>query len=1313
MDLKLEDFLPFYIPENLEKYSSIETKQDNLYKKKEENELYNNIILKKEFNELKLEPSENLKKDYLNRNLPLNHQRFMARFLSPYTPYNRMLIFHEVGTGKSCLLSNIAELSRYFNQKDRNDYQLIKEMDNMKQSKKKIYKQMNTTKGVLDKEYELNQRREITDKALVLIKGEHLEKNLIKEISHKCFPHIYKNRDEKSETSDVRDSYLMTRNVRKNYEINSFIKFAKEIKKSTNEAIRYNYSNRYIFIDEAHHLRSKELMKESGDLDVYNEIFRFLHNVDNCKIILLTATPMRDKPTEICSLMNLLLPIDNQIDESIYFQNNKLIEDPIKLKSFYQFFYNKVSYVRQMSNKLFVNYKGDVSTNMKKIKTTQLSMDKNQSDNYIINFSLESKSYKSYEEPEDYDSYEDESVLNLDEDIKESTVLQEKTKKKDQESKKSPLYRNSINSSLFSYPPYIGNTKMIIKNKYYNINEEFKKYMLNEGTNIERILNKIKKHSIKYEFVLRDILKNNNQKQFIYCNVVLSGNVGAPLIGELLSLLNYKHISLDNLDKETFFKENKKENRYAVLISSQTMDKSIISKIIDIFNDPRNIYGEYLKVIIGSNIIGEGISFYHVRQFYLLTPFWNNTETEQAIGRVLRTFSHDQLKPEERTLDIYRLAAIPSNTTSREVNENNSIDLLMYLRSEDKDINIKKIERIMKQSSVDCYLNRMRNILKEEDGSKSCDYTVCNYDCFNVSEDIKELEKENIIYDTYNLFYADDIIFKIKDIIKDLFRIKSSYDFQELFNYLNNLDIEPVLLLRGLKDIIYNNIPIKNYIGIDCYLREDRNIYFLTDDPRITCKFTYFYYTSNPSLNKNITFNEYILRENYKNIDKTLKFIIDNFETIESKNNIDKIMNILDDNILDNLIRKYYIDNMIQYDMNPFKRWFVDKYIDYVIEIKDTETENIYYISYFLFIKTENFNELYYLNKKDINDINKLKQNICISADEKTRDNLFLWKKILEDEENDKDDKSSNIIKDDNSILKRESKYIKKLFKKYLKNLKDNLTEKNPYGYYGKIDENEEFRFVKYEPKITKVGKLSKAVPSGLVCGTGPKSSIDNLISLYLLFININKKLYEEGKIQKLVYPKPYLDIQKENDFYNNYMLRLTENNYENFIKLYIDKLNKKELQKCNLYHEKQIELLNLKNQIDIRRNYAFCIKKFIMIKILIKIRYLNYDENSIELKNYIDELLDNKNYEVLEFEYIKSQIIKNTDLLNKLQDEKFISTVKSYNINFDLNTFNNIDDIGFLTLIFLIFKYNTSYSLCKGMKIWFTKVGYITRFDI
>jgi hypothetical protein len=177
-------------------------------------------------------------------------------------------------------------------------------------------------------------------------------------------------------------------------------------------------------------------------------------------------------------------------------------------------------------------------------------------------------------------------------------------------------------------------------------------------------------------------------------------------------------------------------------------------------------------------------------------------------------------------------------------------------------------------------------------------------------------------------------------------------------------------------------------------------------------------------------------------------------------------------------------------------------------------------------------------------------------------------------------------------------------------------------------------------------------------------------------------------------------------------MLRLTEDNYEQFIKTHIeDTLNKKELQKCNLYYENQIQLLNLKDPIEIRQNYALCVKKFVMIKRIIKMR--NYDENTVELKNYVNQLLDTKNYDELQFEYIKSRIIKNTDLLNKLQDEKFISTVKSYNINFDLNTFNNIDDIEFLTLIFLIFKYNTSSALCKGMKIWFTKVGYITRFDI
>ena len=31
----------------------------------------------------------------------MEHQIFVQRYLSPYTPYNTLLLFHEVGSGKS------------------------------------------------------------------------------------------------------------------------------------------------------------------------------------------------------------------------------------------------------------------------------------------------------------------------------------------------------------------------------------------------------------------------------------------------------------------------------------------------------------------------------------------------------------------------------------------------------------------------------------------------------------------------------------------------------------------------------------------------------------------------------------------------------------------------------------------------------------------------------------------------------------------------------------------------------------------------------------------------------------------------------------------------------------------------------------------------------------------------------------------------------------------------------------------------------------------------------------------------------------
>ena len=71
-------------------------------------DFYSDIYLKKEFNELKLEEIEEKHID-TNGNSFYNHQKIISRFLSSNTNYNELLIFHEMGSGKSCVSVNVIE----------------------------------------------------------------------------------------------------------------------------------------------------------------------------------------------------------------------------------------------------------------------------------------------------------------------------------------------------------------------------------------------------------------------------------------------------------------------------------------------------------------------------------------------------------------------------------------------------------------------------------------------------------------------------------------------------------------------------------------------------------------------------------------------------------------------------------------------------------------------------------------------------------------------------------------------------------------------------------------------------------------------------------------------------------------------------------------------------------------------------------------------------------------------------------------------------------------------------------------------------
>ena len=57
----------------------------------------------------------------------------------------------------------------------------------------------------------------------------------------------------------------------------------------------------------------------------------------------------------------------------------------------------------------------------------------------------------------------------------------------------------------------------------------------------------------------------------------------------------------------------------------------------------------------------------------------------------------------------------------------------MYKISEDKDISIRSVLRLMTESAFDCALNYFRNHIDGTEGTRECDYMSCDYKCDGVN----------------------------------------------------------------------------------------------------------------------------------------------------------------------------------------------------------------------------------------------------------------------------------------------------------------------------------------------------------------------------------------------------------------------------------------------------------------------------------------------------------------------------------------------------------------------------------------------------
>ncbi len=136
----------------------------------------------------------------------------------------------------------------------------------------------------------------------------------------------------------------------------------------------------------------------------------------------------------------------------------------------------------------------------------------------------------------------------------------------------------------------------------------------------------------------------------------------------------------------------------------------------DEYNKSENKYGNLLKIMLISPAGAEGLSLRNVRQIHIMEPYWNEVRITQMIGRGIRQRSHCELPMEERHVDVYRYKVTRKNK--------NKVSTDQYIEdlARTKEGLIQSFLGAVKEVAVDCELFKKHNLSTQ------------SYKCFKFDE---------------------------------------------------------------------------------------------------------------------------------------------------------------------------------------------------------------------------------------------------------------------------------------------------------------------------------------------------------------------------------------------------------------------------------------------------------------------------------------------------------------------------------------------------------------------------------------------------
>jgi len=815
-----------------------------IYPEQDDENITSKIYQKREFHYHKIPKRDKLKnyeeiqkyRDEVckNKYKPRPQQAIGSNLMNPNTPVNGLLVMHGTGTGKTCVAIGIAE-----------------------QFKEQVLK-YNT-------------------KIYVVVPGPNTRENFKGELLYCTGDTYLKNKDSQRQlrADEIeRENKIGIYSALQYYKILSYKTFYKKIlgekivekkvegtkikstpKKNLEGEIERelvldrinNMDNTILIIDEAHSLTNNE----------YGEALKkIIKQSQNLKVILLTATPMKNLADDIIDLLNFIRPPDDQIKREKVFSSN----ENVHLINFKE---GGEEYLKKMASGYISYYRGSIPY------TFAEKIDKGEIPEGLLFTPL----VRCLMEPFQLKAY-DITSKNVDDTLNKSSSAASNFVFPGLDSNNNlvGLYStDGLNKLLLTLS---SNKDLLMKNinkKLFNgkltKQEEMNFIIPTESKNISGLILNLKYlrvFSIKFYKCINRLSKLTDDNKgsgtaFIYSNLVKAG--GMELFAECLkengyleyqedtTLYDIKDNTLDYKTGKTFkeMQKSKKINEFKpatfMVITGGTDDSGedipeIKMKIIkQVFNKSTNKNGQNLKFILGSKVMTEGITLENVKEVHILDVHYNLGKVDQVIGRAIRMCKHQAVIDEKNKfpeVNVYRYVA--------SLNKKLSTDEVLYQKAELKYLLVKKVERILKTVAVDCPLLLHNNKFPEEiekykncvpptlenvkKGKKICpalcDFQECDLKCENKDlnknyydnkkQDYKDLTKKELDYSSFDNNMALIEINNLKSQIKDLFRFKHIYNYNKIYQkVVNSLTpyqkelFEEKFLFKALNDLSPKN----------------------------------------------------------------------------------------------------------------------------------------------------------------------------------------------------------------------------------------------------------------------------------------------------------------------------------------------------------------------------------------------------------------------------------------------------------------------------------------------------------------------------